>query len=44
MEARIGAGGASDGPTPTLSLEAASASILLFSAFNTMSTQENNNA
>jgi len=35
---------APDGPALALSLEAASASILLFSAFSTMPTQENNNA
>jgi len=34
----------SDGPTPALRLEAASANILLFSALSTMPVQENNNA
>jgi len=42
--AGISVGGASDGPAPALSLEAASTSILHFSTFSTMSTQGNNNA
>ena len=38
LVAGVGAGGALEGPTPFLSLEAASASIFLFSTFSTMST------